>query len=383
MSSRRKASSKSRRDCFVSGGSISQFDDVVPKVEFEIPSADPEDKEAYWEANGGVKPPRPGIWNPLPFRANPVRGCPSKSCPNGLAAIRSFCRVPEPVEFRLREAGEVAGSLPEGYFTCDSGVSHLEAIAEALWEFDHGSAKTPSDYDDHNRILLELPWLERPLFFVELMMRLWRRVVFPSSDRVGSERRSECHQRYFPLREMLMGHVATGPPHRCPLPFRLSSLRLMKSRGSKGEGRSKPTKTKTSLSITLRPMGKIFGDVLRVYLNSGEPVYLDEMFDFEIPPADGGSNEVPKFARHQGRSMGQEARMAQFKAEMADKEIARLKGELERSRCRERNRPRPGYGILFRSCQSCEGLPEQELSQRSRCHSEFLPSSRAGRVSPS
>ena len=45
-------------------------------------------------------------------------GCPSKSCPNGLAAIRSFCRVPELVEFHLPETGEVAGSPPEGYFMC-------------------------------------------------------------------------------------------------------------------------------------------------------------------------------------------------------------------------------------------------------------------------
>ena len=55
---------------------------------------------------------------PSPFKANPVAGCPSRSCPNGLAAIRHFCKVPELVEFRLPEAGEVALSPPEGYFTC-------------------------------------------------------------------------------------------------------------------------------------------------------------------------------------------------------------------------------------------------------------------------
>ncbi|KAF3523095.1 hypothetical protein F2Q69_00048246 [Brassica cretica] len=49
---------------------------------------------------------------------SPVGGCSSKSCPNGLAAIRSFCRVPELVEFLLPEAGEVVGSLTDGYFTC-------------------------------------------------------------------------------------------------------------------------------------------------------------------------------------------------------------------------------------------------------------------------
>lgn len=118
MSSGRKVSSKSSRDCFVSGGSSLQFNDAVPKVEFEIPTVDPEDVEAYLEANGGVKPPMPGIWSPPPYRANPVRGCPSRSCSNALAAIRRFCRIPESVKFRLPKAGEVARSPPEGYFTC-------------------------------------------------------------------------------------------------------------------------------------------------------------------------------------------------------------------------------------------------------------------------
>ncbi|KAL0854422.1 hypothetical protein Bca101_059574 [Brassica carinata] len=89
-------------------------------------------------------------------------------------------------------------------------------------------------------------------------------------------------------------------------------------------------------------------DVLRDYLNSGEPVDLDELFDFESP-ADDGSNEVPEFAEASrtvngalltvSRALGasrQVARMAQFKAEMVDQEIARLEGELERSCCHER-----------------------------------------------
>ena len=67
---------------------------------------------------GEVKPPRPGTWAPPMFRVDPVDGCPSKSCLNGLAAIRSFCRIPELVEFRLPEAGEVAEFPPDGYFTC-------------------------------------------------------------------------------------------------------------------------------------------------------------------------------------------------------------------------------------------------------------------------
>ncbi|KAG2329926.1 hypothetical protein Bca52824_001106 [Brassica carinata] len=82
MSSRRKSSSKSHRDCFVSGGSSSHFSEAVPKVEFEIPSADPEEEEAYWKENCVVKASRPGIWNPRSFQSNPLEGCPSRSCPN-------------------------------------------------------------------------------------------------------------------------------------------------------------------------------------------------------------------------------------------------------------------------------------------------------------
>ena len=109
MSSRRKASTKSRHDHSVPDSSSSQHNDVAPKVEFAAHSVDPEEVDAYWAAIGEVKPPRPGTWAPPPFRANHVDGCPSKSCPNGLAAIRSFCRVPGLVEFRLPEAGEVVG----------------------------------------------------------------------------------------------------------------------------------------------------------------------------------------------------------------------------------------------------------------------------------
>ncbi|KAL0802374.1 hypothetical protein Bca101_057550 [Brassica carinata] len=80
-------------------------------------------------------------------------------------------------------------------------------------------------------------------------------------------------------------------------------------------------------------------DVIADYHNSGKSVELDEFFDFD-PPADDGSYEVPEFAEASRMINGallsvshalsvsrQQARMAQFKAEMADKEIARLKGE--------------------------------------------------------
>ncbi|KAL0854046.1 hypothetical protein Bca101_059198 [Brassica carinata] len=68
----------------------SQFNDAVPKVEFEIPSVDPEDAAAYWEACGGLKPARAGLWTPPPFIPNNEADFPSKSCSNGLASIRHF-----------------------------------------------------------------------------------------------------------------------------------------------------------------------------------------------------------------------------------------------------------------------------------------------------
>ncbi|KAL0716152.1 hypothetical protein Bca4012_065474 [Brassica carinata] len=89
------------------------------------------------------------------------------------------------------------------------------------------------------------------------------------------------------------------------------------------------------------------GDVIRDYLNGSKPVDLDEFFDFDLP-ADDKSNETPKFAEASRTITGalltvsralvasrQDACMAQFKAEMADKEVARLKDELGLTRDRE------------------------------------------------
>ncbi|KAF3497971.1 hypothetical protein DY000_02053077 [Brassica cretica] len=55
--------------------------------------------------------------HPASFRANLGEDCPSRSCMNGLAAIRSFCGVPESMEFRLPVSGEVAEFPQDGYFT--------------------------------------------------------------------------------------------------------------------------------------------------------------------------------------------------------------------------------------------------------------------------
>ncbi|KAL0854501.1 hypothetical protein Bca101_059653 [Brassica carinata] len=56
MSSRRKASSKSRHDHSVPDGSSLQNNDVVPKVEFVVHSIDPEEADAKWAAMGEELP---------------------------------------------------------------------------------------------------------------------------------------------------------------------------------------------------------------------------------------------------------------------------------------------------------------------------------------
>ncbi|WZZ00305.1 hypothetical protein YC2023_072633 [Brassica napus] len=90
MSSKRKSSTKSHHDRSVPDGSCSQHVDVVPKVEFSADSIDPEENDAYWAARGELNPPVPGLWVPSPFKANHVVGCPSRSFPNELAAIRPW-----------------------------------------------------------------------------------------------------------------------------------------------------------------------------------------------------------------------------------------------------------------------------------------------------
>ncbi|KAF2580574.1 hypothetical protein F2Q68_00004883 [Brassica cretica] len=118
LSLKRKSSTKSRRGHSVPEGSSSQHVGVVPTVEFPAEPVDPEDVDAWRTAIEKVKPPVPVVWVPPPFKTNPVAGCPSRSCPNGLAAIRRFCKIPKSVEFRLPKGGEVVQSPPEGYFTC-------------------------------------------------------------------------------------------------------------------------------------------------------------------------------------------------------------------------------------------------------------------------
>ncbi|WZZ78107.1 hypothetical protein YC2023_098679 [Brassica napus] len=72
-------------------------------------------------------------------------------------------------------------------------------------------------------------------------------------------------------------------------------------------------------------------DILGDYLNSGEPIDLDELLGSDFPAADGGSGKGPEFTKA-SRMVNAKAHMAQFRAETANKEIARLMDESEHSR---------------------------------------------------
>ncbi|KAH0898823.1 hypothetical protein HID58_048391, partial [Brassica napus] len=83
--------------------------------------------------------------------------------------------------------------------------------------------------------------------------------------------------------------------------------------------------------------------------SSSEQFNIEGLLEFDFPPTEGGSSEVPEITKAARMVNGgllminraldtskQEAHMARFKAEVAYKEIACLKDELESSRHRER-----------------------------------------------
>ncbi|KAL0864766.1 hypothetical protein Bca101_043884 [Brassica carinata] len=229
---------------FVANGSSSQFNDAVPKVEFEITSVDPEDEAAYWEACGELKPARAGLWTPPPFIPNHEADCPRKSCSN--------VGTPNP-------------PFPED----------LPAIRKLfLEEKCHWADFTPKR--------------------VPHALALYHSRFEPGMS-VDEESGSNMH-----------GFV----PH---------------------EGRKKKGKASTR-------KGK------RTSVDHAS-IDLDDFFDFKLPSVEGSSTEVPEFAEASRsvneallkvrRALGtsrQEARMAHFRTDMAEKEIARLKSELDNRR---------------------------------------------------
>ncbi|KAL0815623.1 hypothetical protein Bca101_072067 [Brassica carinata] len=251
MCSKRKSSTKSRHDRSVPDGSSSRHVDVIPKVEFPAEPTDSEEVDAWRTAMGEVKPPIPVVWVPPPFKTNPVAGCPSRSCPNGLVAIRlstTFYQVPE----------------------------GLPTVRELL--------------------------RGRPCFWADFSPKRVRRAVglyrsrfrpnMPTKE--GSESSMDGFIPYVPRTK---------------------------------KDRSKPCKDKHIMVDEDVVDGQFSPDnILKDYLDSQA----------------GGSNEVLDFSKAARMVNGgllminraldtskQDAQMARFKAEVADKEIARLKDELE------------------------------------------------------
>ncbi|KAH0898876.1 hypothetical protein HID58_048444, partial [Brassica napus] len=248
-------------DRSVPDDSSSQYGNIAPKVEFAEHSAD-----AYWVARGNVKPPRPGIWHTHLYRANPVEGCPSRSCPNGLAASWSFCRVPESVEFRLPVAGEVVESPTDGYFTCFEAYlmqCHLwfpllEAIMRLFSHFGLSISQINPD------LLRDGP------FFWATFTPKWVRHAL-------ALQRSQF-QPDLPVEEGEEQRMDRFVPYEAPTE----------------RGRSRTRKDKHIAVDYDAGDGECFPeDILGYYLNSGEPIDLYELLGSDFPTAEGGSGKGP------------------------------------------------------------------------------------------
>ncbi|KAF3555536.1 hypothetical protein F2Q69_00013431 [Brassica cretica] len=188
----------------INGGSSTRHGNVAPKVEFSDHSIDPEERDSYWTAKGEPKHHPPGIWCPASFCANPVEGFLSSSCPNGLDAIRSFCKVPESVEFRLPVVGEVAESLPDGYLTCFEVYlmqCHLwfplpEIIVQLFSRFGLGfgtygdnTTRSSAEQGDHSQLRVVLPCLDAVFHLCPSRQCICGRELHPhSKDHIGSKR---------------------------------------------------------------------------------------------------------------------------------------------------------------------------------------------------
>ncbi|KAF2537567.1 hypothetical protein F2Q68_00019368 [Brassica cretica] len=124
----------------------------VPKMEFVPHSVDPAENEAWWVAcYGSITPPKEKsfpVMNHRPVEA----GAPSRSTSEFLEVMRSFYHISDAVEFRVPRQGECASSPPEGFLTC-TRRSYIQHLIEILvLSYEHGLSLTA----DHFEALLQL-----------------------------------------------------------------------------------------------------------------------------------------------------------------------------------------------------------------------------------